>query len=178
MPVLNRVPYRDLVLTGTIGVGKTAVGRAVAQKLDVPFYDVENEIQLRENQSPEEIRSLFGEARLRTLEADLISELMLVRSAVIAVNGTILSVSSNVDKLRSMGPVLCLTAALNEILRRMHVAQGARFHSPDSRSIAVARLKRDRLVMGLDLPQLDTTGLSIEAVAEKSIQFWMEQSDI
>jgi shikimate kinase len=178
MPVINRVPYRNLILTGHMGVGKSAVGRAITEQLAIPFYDLENEIELREGQSAESIRSLFGEARLRTLEAELVSELAVVRSSVICVNGPTLLQRANLEKLQSTGPVLCLTAALNEILRRLHVVQGARFHNPETRSLAISRLKRERAVLELSLPHLDTTGLTVEIVADRAAQFWMEQADL
>ncbi|MBI5930231.1 MAG: hypothetical protein HY862_13045 [Chloroflexi bacterium] len=178
MPVINRVPYRNLTLTGHMGVGKSAVGRLIVNQLNIPLYDLENEIELREGQSAENIRALFGESRLRTLEAEIVSELVVVRSSVICVNGPTLLQPANLEKLRSTGPLLCLTAALNEILRRLHVVQGARFHNPETRSIAISRLKRERAVLELPLPHLDTTGLSVETVAERAIQFWMEQADL
>lgn len=178
MPVINRVPYRNLILTGHMGVGKSAVGQIIAHRLNIQFYDLENEIELREGQSAENIRALFGESRLRTLEAELVGELVVIRSSVICVNGPTLLQPANLEKLRATGPVICLTAALNEILRRLHVVQGARFHNPDTRSIAISRLKRERAVLDLPLPHLDTTGLSMETVAERAIQFWMEQADL
>jgi shikimate kinase len=177
MPVLNRVPYRNLILTGHMGAGKTAVGNAIARSLTVDFYDVDNEIEIQEKQSLDEIRELFGEARIRALESNYIRELKLVRSSVIAVNGPTLLDINNLQTLQETGPTLCLTAALNEVLRRLHVALGANFHSPDARSVALGRLKRERRVLEIDLPQLDTTGLSIEEVAERATQFWMQHAD-
>ncbi|NDJ85516.1 MAG: hypothetical protein GYB66_06490 [Chloroflexi bacterium] len=178
MPVINRIPYRNLILTGYMGVGKTAIGRRISQRMDVSFYDIENEIEAREGQPAETIRSLFGEARLRTLETEILRELSLVRSSVVAVNGTTLLDTTNLDKARQTGPVLCLTAALNEILRRFHVAQGARFHNPDSRAIVLGRLKREMRVLSLGLPELDTTGLDIDTVSDRATSFWMAQSDM
>ena len=177
MPVINRVPYRNVVLTGHMGVGKTAIGRAIAQELAVDFYDVENELELKEGLSTEKIRETFGESRLRTLESKYIDELLLVRGSVIAVNGPALIDSENLDKLRQTGPVLCLTAALNEVLRRLHVARGANFHSPATRSVAIARLKRERRILEMDIPQLDTTGLSVDEVTERTIHFWRQFAD-
>jgi shikimate kinase len=177
MPVINRVPHRNLILTGHMGVGKTAVARTIARQLDVEYYDLETEIEQREGQSAETIRELFGEARLRTLESQMVKELTLVRSAVIAVNGPTLLDAANLDMLHATGPVLCLTATLDEVLRRLHVARGANFHSPDVRSVALGRLKRERKILEIDLPHLDTTGLSVKIVAERAIQFWMQQSD-
>lgn len=177
MPVINRTPYQNLILTGYMGVGKTAIGRAIARDLEIEFYDLENEIQLREGMSADAIRSLLGESRLRTVEADLIRELALVRRAVIAISGPALLDSTNAERLRSTGPILCLTAALNEVLRRLHVAQGARFHTPDARAVVLGRLKREMTVLALDYPQLDTTGLSIETVTQRAIDFWMSKAE-
>jgi len=177
MPVINRVPYRNLILTGHTGTGKTSVGRGIARQLEVEFFDLENEIELREGSSAAQIRELMGEARLRSLEAEVLAELSLVRSAVIVVSATTLTDSGNLEKLRSTGPVLCLTATLNEILRRLHVVQGARFHSPDTRSIALGQLKRERPVLELGLPAMDTTGREVQEVVEQAIQFWMEKAD-
>lgn len=177
MPVINRIPYRNFILTGHMGVGKTAIGRRIAQSLEIDFYDVENEIELQENQSAESIRETFGEARLRTLETRYIRELALVRRSIIAVNGSTVLDPTNLDALRATGPILCLTAALNEVLRRLHVAQGASFHNPATRSIAMGRLKRERKILDLDIPQLDTTGLTVEKATERSIQFWLQHAD-
>lgn len=177
MPVINRIPYQNLVLTGYMGVGKTAVGRTIARELEVEFYDLENEIQMRESMSAENIRSLLGEARLRTVEAELIRELALVRRAVLAVSGPSLLDINNAERLRATGPILCLTAALNEVLRRLHVAQGARFHTPDARAVVLGRLKREMTILQLDYPQLDTTGLNVETVTKRAIDFWMAQAE-
>lgn len=178
MPVINRIPYRNLILTGFLGVGKTAVGRALASRLDVHYYDLENEIEEREGMSPESIRSMLGEARLRTIEAGVVRELALVRSAVLVITGPTLMDATNLSRLRESGPVLCLTASLNEVLRRMHVAQGARFHAPNARAAVLGRMKREMRVLSLDLPLLDTTGLSVETVTDRAIDFWMSQADL
>lgn len=178
MPVINRIPYRNLVLTGYLGVGKTSVGRAIAAELNIDYYDLENEIQQREGMSAENIRSLLGESKLRNLEAEVVAELALVRGSVLVVSGPALTESNNLERLRASGPILCLTAALNEVLRRMHVAQGARFHAPEARAAMLGKMKREMRVLNLELPQLDTTGLSVEQVTERAIDFWMTQADL
>ena len=66
--LFEAAPYQNLILTGPMGVGKTATGRAVAQQLKAQFFDLENEILSREKRSTEQIRTLFGEARLKALE--------------------------------------------------------------------------------------------------------------
>ena len=179
MPVINRTPYRNLILTGTLGTGKTTIGqRIAAQMQDADFVDMEIQIQDREGYTPAQIRETFGQARLRQIEVDLIEEMTLRRSTVIAIGGVTLLDMTNLEKLRETGPVLCLTAALGEILRRLHVMQGGQFHDARNRSLALGRLKREGQVRSLDLPTLDTTALDIDETTRRATAFWLEQSDI
>jgi len=179
MPVVNRTPYRNLILTGTMGVGKTGAGRLVAQKMDgANFIDLEIEIYQREGYTPEQIRATFGAARLRSVENRLVEEMTLRRSTVLAVGGLVLLDPANRARLRETGPILCLTAALGEILRRLHVLHGGRFHDVEMRSLAIGRLKRESELLRLDLPRFDTTNMTVEAVAQHAITFWMAESDL
>jgi shikimate kinase len=178
MTLFEAAPYQNLILTGPMGVGKTQIGQAVARKLDASFFDLENEIMAREGQSAEEIRELFGEARLKTLEAAVLHDLTLNRHAVIAVSGPAILDETNRARLAESGAVLCLTCALNEILRRLHVARGAWFHNPHNRGIMLSRLKREWRVTSLDLPKLDTTRLSVEQAAGAVIEFWLNHAEV
>jgi shikimate kinase len=178
MTLFDSAPYQNLTLTGPMGVGKSTIGRAVAQQLGAEFLDLENEILTREGQSAEEIRELFGESRLKALEADAIHDLTLRRHAVTVVNGTAMLDPANRARLIEAGPVLCLTCALNELLRRMHVARGAWFHNPANRGIMLSRLKRELRVNDLDLPQLETTQMPIDEMVAAVIAFWFEHARI
>lgn len=172
-------PYHNLILTGYMGVGKINVGRLIAKQIGVAFIDLESEIQTREGTSADEIRQLFGEARIRMLEDTLCREVALHRGAVLSVSGSTLLDQANRERLLNSGPVLVLTCALNEILRRLYASQGARFHDPKVRSAALNLVRREQQIHQLgDLPTLDTTRLSIEQIAEHAITFWYEQETI
>ncbi|MBI5959721.1 MAG: AAA family ATPase [Chloroflexi bacterium] len=176
MTLFETAPYQHLTLTGPMGVGKTTIGRAVAQRLRAEFYDLENEILAREGQPAESIRELFGEARLKALETTVIRDLTLRRHAVIVVSGPALTDETNRTRLAEFGPVLCLTCSLNEILRRVHVARGAWFHTPANRGVLLSRLKREWRVTTLDLPKLDTSRLSVDETIEAVTGFWLSQA--
>ena len=172
-------PYRNLILTGTFGVGKTVIGQAVAQKTNASsFIDLETSLYHREGYTPEQIRKTFGIARLRSLENELIQESTLRRSTVIAVRGNTLLEPTNFEKLAETGAILCLTAALGEILRRLHVTRGGWFHDLGNRAELLVKLKRERQVLQLDIPKMDTTSLTVEEVTQKTIDFWVSESDM
>ncbi|MBN1679424.1 MAG: AAA family ATPase [Anaerolineae bacterium] len=178
MTLFETAPYRNLILTGPMAAGKTSIGRAVARRLKADFYDLETEILAREGQPPDEIRELFGEARLNTLEAEAIRDLTLRRSAVLTVPGPAVLDEANRTRLAESGSILCLKCALNEALRRLHMARGAWFHSPYNRAVLLSRLKRDWRVLNLDLPKLDNTWLSVEQTTEAVIAFWFEHAEL
>src|SRR5512143_1295009 len=109
-------PYHNLILTGHMGVGRNTVGRLMARQLGVLFIELDTEIQLRENMPPDELRQLFGEARLHAIEGELCRELSLRRGAVLSISGPTLLDEANRQRLMDSGPVLILSCALNEIL--------------------------------------------------------------
>jgi len=159
-----------------MGVGKTTVGRLVAQRLNAEFYDLENEILAHEGRSADEIRALFGEARLKALEASTIRDLSLRRQTVLVISGTAILDDTNRARLAESGVILCLTCALNEILRRMHAARGAWFHNPANRGTLLSHLKRELRVTALDVPQLNTSRLAVEDTVSAVVEFWFNHA--
>lgn len=168
-------PYFNLILVGTIGGRLIPTGKIIAERINSRFIALDLEIYRREGYSPDDLRALFGVARLRRVEAELSHELALQRGAVIGINcGTLLDRDTR-ERLTEAGAVVALTCALNETLRRMYIAQGARFQDPRVRAIALDAIRRDQQALGAaDPPRLDTTCLSVEQVADRALAFWHE----
>lgn len=175
----NAAPYHNLILAGSVGSRVIPAGQLVAKRMGVPFINLDTELQTREGYSADDLRGLFGEARLKRLETELCREFALRRGSVISVNCPTLLDEDNRARLISSGSVLILTCALNEALRRLHVAQGARFHDPKVRATALNALRRDGQVLHItELPRLDTTHLSVEQTADSAIVFWRERETV
>ena len=65
----------NIVFTGMMGTGKTAVGRYLADQIKVPFYDLD---ELIEQEAGLDIPQIFrdrGEAAFRALEREVVSRL-------------------------------------------------------------------------------------------------------
>ena len=65
-----------IILTGFMGVGKTTVGRILANKLGVPFVDMDLYIETRRGQTIAEIFDQIGESGFRLLEFQILTELL------------------------------------------------------------------------------------------------------
>ena len=76
-----------IVLVGMMGVGKSAIGRRLAHRLGVGFYDADHEIEKAAGRSVSEIFSDFGEAEFRRGERAVITRLMEGPPCVLALGG-------------------------------------------------------------------------------------------
>jgi len=59
-----------IYLTGFMGCGKTTVGRLLAQRLGVPFVDLDQEVERRAGMTVREMFGRQGEPAFRNLEAE------------------------------------------------------------------------------------------------------------
>ena len=78
---------RPIVLVGLMGVGKTTVGRRLANALGVDFIDADEEIERAADRSISEIFAAHGEAYFRDGERRVIARLMEEGHGVIATGG-------------------------------------------------------------------------------------------
>ncbi len=78
---------RSVVLIGLMGAGKTAVGRRLANRLDLPFIDADCEIEVAAGASISEIFAEHGEAYFRQGERKVIARLIDGTPKVIATGG-------------------------------------------------------------------------------------------
>jgi shikimate kinase len=162
---------RNLILTGYSEPNKPRLGRQVAERLKMPFVDVEERIQERMGDTIDTLRETFGDRHVKTIESSIMEEMVLHRNAVIRISGGILSHNDHFERMAETGPVICLVARLDAILQRMHLSMGARYHNPAERGAQLGVLRREWAIRKktgiheLDVTDLDETGM-ILAIAE------------
>ena len=110
---------KNIVLTGFMGTGKTAVGKILAAKLDREFVDTDRLIESRQESRIPEIFSKLGESAFRQMEADLAKELGEREGLIIATGGRFMLDPENAKALSRNGRVFCLVATPQEILTRI-----------------------------------------------------------
>ena len=78
---------KNLVLTGMMGVGKTTIGKKLAEKLKIKFVDIDKVIEAREKKTIKEIFELDGESYFREIEKNITLDILRKKKLVIALGG-------------------------------------------------------------------------------------------
>ncbi|MHB9154545.1 MAG: shikimate kinase [Endomicrobiales bacterium] len=108
----------NIVLTGFMGTGKTAVAKILSDRLNWPLYDTDEIIEKEVGMKIPEIFARHGEKYFRELESRAVKLVSLQDQAIIACGGGVVLQKENMDDLEKHGVVICLTAAPEKILER------------------------------------------------------------
>lgn len=106
-------------LIGLPGSGKSTVGRQLARRLQLPFFDSDHVI---EQQLGCSIRSYFereGEDKFRDLEETVVDELTQKSQGVLSTGGGVVLRPANRKHLRERGQVVYLNSMPDELFRRL-----------------------------------------------------------
>lgn len=164
---------RNIILTGYTGPNQPFIARGVAGKLGWTLVNVEQRIADLMGLSMDEIRLQYGQQRLKTIEAEIVQEMVLHRRAVIRVSGHTLINGDALARFQENGVVICLVASLDAVLQRLHVALGARYHNPNERALALGNLKREWSVRGAaGVLEIDTTYQREAETVDAVIALW------
>jgi len=110
---------RSIVLIGLMGAGKTAVGRRLASKLDLPFTDADSEIELAAGQTVSEIFAEHGEPYFRQGETKVIARLLQGGPQVLATGGGAYMDAHTRANIKARGVSVWLKAELPVLLHRV-----------------------------------------------------------
>lgn len=110
---------RNLILCGFMGSGKTAVGKLLAERLQMKFFDTDEIIVNKMGMSISEIFERYKEPYFRELETQTIIEFENTDNAVISLGGGLAVNSVNHPYLKKAGTVILLDCGIEETLRRI-----------------------------------------------------------
>lgn len=115
-----------IFLVGLPGTGKTFWGKQLAQKLQLPFFDLDALIEKNEEQSITEIFTTKGEAYFRTLETNTLKQLLAEEKFVLATGGGTPCFNNNITIMLQQGIVIYINDELKNISARIMAEQGKR----------------------------------------------------
>jgi shikimate kinase len=110
---------RLVVLVGMMGAGKSTIGRRLAARLRLPFFDADTEIETAHRMSIPEIFERFGEPYFRDGEVRVIARLLDGGPAVLAPGGGALTREETRRRLQDKAVSIWLKADADVILRRV-----------------------------------------------------------
>lgn len=108
----------NIFLVGMMGSGKTTVGRALAQRLKLPFVDTDRILVERTGVPVATIFEIEGESGFRRRESTVLAELASGDDQVIATGGGAVLAAENRAVLRAGGTVVYLRARLDHLWER------------------------------------------------------------
>ncbi|MDX2201461.1 MAG: shikimate kinase [Hyphomicrobiaceae bacterium] len=146
----------SIVLVGMPGSGKSAAGKRLAPRLELPFMDADQEIERAAGKSIAEIFAEDGEPYFRDGERRVIARLLANGPAVIATGGGAFVTPAVRDNIRERGVSVWLRAELPLLLRRVQ----RRAHRPLLVKDPEGSLRR---LMEARYPVYETADVTVEA---------------
>lgn len=110
---------RPIVLTGFMGSGKSTLGRRLARRMHLPFFDMDAVIEQREGCSVSQLFARRGEETFRQLETALLKEMLKQSDCVIATGGGTMLRKENRSAALQQGIVVFLKAGEETVYERV-----------------------------------------------------------
>lgn len=171
---------KTIVMVGMMGAGKTAVGRALAARLGVPFLDSDHEIEAAANMSIPEIFARDGESFFRLKERQVITRLLEEERGVLSTGGGAFLSEENRNIIRQGGVSVWLKADLNVLWNRVrHKDTRPLLRTADPRAtLSDLYDKRVPFYAEADLAVVSDGDTSIDAMVDRVLDALKTRPDV
>ena len=102
---------KKMVLIGYMGAGKTTLGKVLAQKMGLTFYDLDEYIEDRFHRTIPQIFAESGESGFRDLERRMLHEVAEFEDVIISCGGGTPCFFDNMDYMNTCGETVFLNAS-------------------------------------------------------------------
>lgn len=116
---MNEIPSR-IILIGLPGSGKTTLGEALAERLDIPFSDLDAIVEAKENTTVSDLFAAKGEMYFRKAESAAIrSWYKATERGVLATGGGAPCFEDNMNVIKKIGVSIFLDVPAHVIAHRL-----------------------------------------------------------
>jgi shikimate kinase len=122
----------NVYFCGMIGSGKTTIGMRLARELELPFYDIDREMDRILGYSFHRLVREKGWVAFRELEYSICRRFARLERALVCLGGGTVRYEWNMDVLRGTGLIILLTASLDELAQRVRAADRPRVNAGTS----------------------------------------------
>ena len=131
----------NISFIGMAGCGKSTLGKAISEKLDLSFVDTDHLIEGEYSMSLEDVKKEFGYKFVRSAEEKAI--LGLDRTTeIISTGGSAIYSSISIHHLMSFSKIIYIDTPLDVIIERIGVGQERGLAVPDGLSIPEVYIER------------------------------------
>ena len=171
---------KSVAFVGMMGAGKTAVGRAVAEKLMTSFLDSDQEIEQAANMSVAEIFARDGEAFFRDREALVIRRLFENQICILSTGGGAFMSEEVREIMTSSGMSLWINADLDLLWSRVKSKETRpllQTADPYGTLKSIYEARKSTYALA-DMTVTAKKGLSIDDMAERVISAMRSRPDV
>jgi shikimate kinase len=156
----------NIYLCGMIGSGKSTVGTRLSFELELPFLDLDREMDRTLGYSFHRLVREKGWVAFRELEYSICKRFARLERSLVCLGGGTVRYEWNMDVLRGTGLMILLTASLDELAARVRAADRPRVNAGTSLEEDLQRIwaeSEEKYRRAADLT-CDTAGKSVDQV--------------
>lgn len=112
---------KNIVFIGTPGCGKTTIGKMISEILKMPFCDIDEYIENKEQKTINEIFK-SGEDAFRKIETEAIKEVSTKASTIISTGGGAVKIQENMEFLSGNSLIIFLNRPIENIAKDINMA--------------------------------------------------------
>jgi len=165
-------PKHKIILTGYRATGKSSIGLLLAEHLGLEFIDMDALIEARAGRQIREIVADKGWDHFRSVERDLLAELVCSKNVVISTGGGAILHQGVWQQLYQTGLTVWLTADIDTICKRLQEDAASNSQRPSLTGtdiyteVALVLADRDPLYQKGSHLTIDTSNKTVAQIVE------------